>query len=265
MLARKLVAEFVGTFALVFIGCGAIIAQSVDLLGGIITGAVVKVNPASYITIAFAFGLTFMVMVYAAGHISGAHFNPAVTLGLAVAGRFPWRFVPIYIVVQCVGAIVASLIHWSLLAEGVNVDYGATTVGMDLSDGTGFLLELILTFFFMFVVMAAVTDKRFPSAASGLAIGMTITLCTVMGFAFTGASMNPARSLGPALFSAIGAEPKALQQLWKIYIPAPIVGAVVAAILYEFLRPAEFAKAAPEDLMAFTAEEGETEAPIETG
>ncbi len=261
MLARKLVAEFVGTFALVFIGCGAIIAQSADVLGGITT----KINPASYISVAFAFGLTIMVMVYAVGHISAAHFNPAVTIGLAVAGRFPWRYVPHYIIVQCVGASVASLIHWSFLEEGVNVDYGATTVGMDLSFGEGFVLELVLTFFLMFVIMAVATDKRFPSAASGLAIGMTITLCMLMGAAFSGASMNPARSLGPALFSAIGAAPKALQQLLRIYIPAPIVGAIVAAVLYEFLRPAEFAKAAPEDLMALAVKEGEAETPAETG
>jgi MIP family channel proteins len=262
MLVRKMVAEFVGTFALVFIGCGAIIAQST--LGGIKMTAVAKgvaapgiameVNPTSYVAIAFAFGLTIMVMVYAVGHISAAHFNPAVTIGFAVAGRFPWRYVPHYLLAEFGGAFLASLVHWGLMSgEGLNVNFGATAIPPTFNLAGGFLVEIVLTFLLMFVIMAVATDKRFPSAASGLAIGLTVTICALMGGAFTGASMNPARSLAPAVF-AFTADPRPLQQIW-VYLLAPTIGAAIAARVYEFLRPEEFArKGAPEDLMPTTVE-----------
>lgn len=258
MLVRKMVAEFVGTFALVFIGCGAVISQSA--LGGIKATAVVKgvtapgiameVDPASYVGIALAFGLVVMVMVYAVGHISAAHFNPAVTIGFAAAGRFPWRYVPHYLFAEFAGALFASLVHWALVSgEGINVNFGATAIPPTFNLAGGFLLEVILTFLLMFVFMAVATDKRFPSAASGLTIGLTITFCSLMGGAFTGASMNPARSLAPAIFTFV-ADPHPLKQIW-VYLVAPPIGAVIAARVYEFLRPEEFARrGAPEDLMA---------------
>lgn len=108
-------------------------------------------------------------------------------------------------------------------------------------------MEAVLTFLLMLVIMAAATDKRFPSAASGLAIGLTVTICALMGGAFTSASMNPARSLAPAVF-AFTADPRPLQQIW-VYLLAPTIGAAIAARVYEFLRPQEFAKSAPEDLV----------------
>lgn len=237
VVVRKLAAEFVGTFALVFIGCGAIIADSVT------NG---KVQPTG---ISLAFGLTVMTMVYATGHISAAHFNPAVTTGFAIAGRFPWRYVPHYLLAECAGALFASFLHLALISEyALNVSFGATKVSDVISIGQGFLVEVILTFFLMFVIMAVATDKRVPSAASGLAIGMTVTLCSLAGGPLTGASMNPARSLAPALFASLATK-LPLQQLW-LYLIAPVIGAAIAARVYEFLRPEEFArKGAPEDLM----------------
>lgn len=234
---RKCFAEFVGTFALVFSGCGSVIAD------GITNG---KVTP---VGISLAFGLTVMTMVYATGHISAAHFNPAVTIGFTVAGRFPWRYVPAYLLAEFGGALLASFLHWALLSGyAYNVDFGATTLGEGVTFGQGFIMEVVLTFFLMFVIMAVATDKRAPSAASGLAIGMTVALCALAGGPITGASMNPARSLAPALFAApVTTVP--LQQL-PIYLTAPILGAIIAARVYEFLRPEEFARrGAPEDLM----------------
>lgn len=233
----KCVAEFVGTFALVFIGCGSIIADEI---------AKGKVTP---VGISLAFGLTVMTMVYATGHISAAHFNPAVTLGFAIAGRFPWRYVPSYLLAEFGGALLASFLLWALLSGyAYNVNFGATMLGEGVTFGQGFIMEVILTFFLMFVIMAVATDKRVPSAASGLAIGMTVALCALAGGPITGASMNPARSLAPALFAApVTTVP--LQQL-SIYLTAPILGAIIAARVYGFLRPEEFArKGAPEDLM----------------
>ncbi|MDW8029099.1 MAG: MIP family channel protein [Armatimonadota bacterium] len=237
VLTRKLVAEFVGTFALVFIGCGSVIADS-------ITNG--KVTP---VGISLAFGLTVMTMIYATGHISAAHFNPAVTIGFALAGRFPWRYVPHYLLAEFSGAIFASFLHWALISgHAFNVNFGATVLGDGISVGQGFIVEVVLTFFLMFVIMAVATDKRVPPSVSGLAIGMTVTLCALAGGALTGASMNPARSLAPALF-AVMATKAPLQQIW-LYLIAPIIGAAIAARIYEFLRPEEFArKGAPEDLM----------------
>ncbi len=246
MVWRKMVAEFIGTFALVFVGCGAIISQGV-LEGIKVTAGKVEVNPLSHLTIALAFGLTVTAVVYAIGNLSAAHINPAVTIGFAVAGRFPWRYVPHYLVAQFVGALFGSLVHYALFSEAINVNFGATMLAPELPYLYGLITEIVLTFLLMFAYMAAMTDKRFPSAASGLTIGLTVTVCVLMGGVWTGASMNPARSLATALF-AYRVEPQALSQVW-IFLLAPIVGAIIAALVYEFLRPAEFAKSAPEDLV----------------
>ncbi|MFA0742238.1 MAG: hypothetical protein DFNUSKGM_002360 [Candidatus Fervidibacter sacchari] len=247
MVWRKMVAEFIGTFALVFVGCGAIISQGV-LEGIKVTAGVVEVNPLSHLTIALAFGLTVMVVVYAIGNLSAAHINPAVTIGFAVAGRFPWRYVPHYLVAQFGGAHFGSVVHYALFSgEAFNVNFGATILAPELPYLYGLITEIVLTFLLMFAYMASMTDKRFPSAASGLTIGLTVTVCILMGGVWTGASMNPARSLATALF-AYRVEPQALSQIW-IYLIAPVIGVIVAALVYEFLRPKEFAKSAPEDLV----------------
>ncbi len=246
MLVRALVAEFIGTFALVYGGVGAMVANSA-------LGAEAKMGP---LGVALTFGLIVMVMVYALGPVSAAHLNPAVTLALSVTKRFPWKFAVPYWIAQFLGAVVAAFFHWAFLPEAVNVDFGATTL-KGVSEGTGLVLEVILTFFLVLVIMAVATDRRAPAAITGLAIGMTVAIGGLVGGPFTGGSMNPARSLGPALFAGIGLKPEALTQ-FPIYLIGPCLGAVIAGLVYEYLRSPEYAKGAPQELLALArgAQEG---------
>jgi len=227
--AQRYLAEFLGTFALVFAGCGAIVANT--LSGGAVT----------HVGIALTFGAVVAVMVYALGPISAAHFNPAVTLGFAAAGRFPWRRVPQYVAAQCAGAVLASALHGLLFGAVVaeTAGYGATRPAVPLPAAAA--LEVTLTFLLMLVIAAVATDRRVPGAVPGLAIGLTVLLCSLFGGPATGCSMNPARSLGPALFgNALGDLP--------LYLLAPPVGAMLAGRCYEFLRDGEaHAQSAPVD------------------
>jgi aquaporin NIP len=207
-LLRPHVAEFIGTFALVFFGCGAIALGNHDVLAG-----------------ALAFGGTLGIMVYAVGHISGGHFNPAVTIGLATGRQFAWKRVPGYILAQAVGATVAALILKLTLTSGVPLGVNHPSG----SDGQSFVWEVVLTFFLVFVVTALATDARAVKAAAGFCIGGTIVLDAIVGGPVSGASMNPARSFGPALVSGD------FNGLW-IYLAAPVVGGVIAAVVYMFLR-----------------------------
>jgi aquaporin NIP len=205
---RPHVAEFIGTFALVFFGCGAIALGNHDVLAG-----------------ALAFGGTLGIMVYAVGHISGGHFNPAVTIGLATGRQFAWKRVPGYILAQAVGATVAALILKLTLTSGVPLGVNHPSG----PDGQSFVWEVVLTFFLVFVVTALATDARAVKAAAGFCIGGTIVLDAIVGGPVSGASMNPARSFGPALVSGD------FNGLW-IYLAAPVVGGVIAAVVYMFLR-----------------------------
>jgi MIP family channel proteins len=212
---RRLVAEAVGTFALVFAGCGAIMVDS-D------TGAL------GHVGVAISFGLVIMVMIYAVGHISGAHFNPAVTLGFALTRHFPLPRVGLYWAAQMAGALVAALLLRASLGNlagvGVTLPSG--------SDGQAFLWEAVLSFFLMFVIMAVATDTRAVGEAAAIAIGGTVGLDAMFGGPVTGASMNPARSLGPAIASG------ELSSIW-VYLAAPLLGAAAAAFVYQFLRTGE--------------------------
>jgi len=212
---RRLVAEAVGTFALVFAGCGAIMVDS-D------TGAL------GHVGVAISFGLVIMVMIYAVGHISGAHFNPAVTLGFALSRHFPLPRVGLYWAAQMAGALVAALLLRASLGNlagvGVTLPSG--------SDGQAFLWEAVLSFFLMFVIMAVATDTRAVGEAAAIAIGGTVGLDAMFGGPVTGASMNPARSLGPAIASG------ELSSIW-VYLAAPLLGAAAAAFVYQFLRTGE--------------------------
>ena len=208
-LIRKMVAEAVGTFILVLAGTGAAI------VGG---------------NYAFAFGFALIGIVYAIGHVSGAHVNPAVTVGLAAVGRFPMAQVPWYIGAQVAGALIASL--FLRLVYGDQGGLGVTTVADVISLLDGFLLELVTTAIFVFVFVAVATDKRVPPAAVGLAIGGTLLMIQVLTGQVTGASVNPARSLAPAIASWSFAD------LW-IYLTAPFIGAVIGAVAYEFIRGPE--------------------------
>lgn len=212
-LVRPSLAEAIGTFTLVFAGCGAIMVSQR------FPGAIA---PAS---IPLVFGLAIGVMVYAVGHISGAHFNPAVTLGLAVAGRFPKRNVPVYWAAQCTGAVVAIAVLDLLLPAGPG--FGATVPAVPALAAVAW--EAILTFFLVFVILSVATDTRANGPMAGIAIGGTICLDAFFGGPVTGASMNPARSLAPALFQGT------FSTLW-IYFTGPGIGAVLAALTYEGIR-----------------------------
>jgi aquaporin NIP len=205
---RPLLAEFIGTFALVFIGCGTIAIGKLDALGG-----------------ALAFGGVIAVMVYALGHVSGAQFNPAVTIGLAAGRQFPWARVPGYIIVQTAGATVAALVLKLTLSSGAPL--GVTHPSG--SDGQAFVWEILLTFFLVFVVTSVATDARAQKAAAGAAIGGTIVIDALVGGPISGAYMNPARSFGPALVAGD------FNGLW-IYILAPVIGGIIAALAYAVLR-----------------------------
>ena len=212
--ARLLVAEFVGTFALVFFGCGAIMVDADH--GGL-----------GQVGISLAFGVVVMVMVFALGHVSGAHINPAVTFGLAIRHRFPWVEVPGYWVAQVAGAIVAALALRAALGDVANL--GATSPsGSDLQS---FAWELVMTAALLFVIFAVATDARAAAGVAAVAIGGTIALASLVGGPISGASLNPARSLGPAVVSG------SLSSLW-IYLAAPLVGGALGAILYAWVKRA---------------------------
>jgi aquaporin NIP len=204
---RAHLAEFIGTFALVFFGCGAI-ANGLPPTG-----------------VALAFGLAIGAMIYALGHISGAHFNPAVSIGFAIGGHMPWGRVVTYVGAQVIGAVVGALLLRLTLGSGASL--GVTLPhGSDLQ-AVGW--ETVMTFFLMLVITAVATDDRAVGNTAALAIGGTVVLCALVGGPISAASMNPARSLGPALVSG------ELGSLW-IYLIAPILGSSAAALAYRYLR-----------------------------
>ena len=210
---RRAFAEFVGTFALVFIGVGSIV----------VTGG------QNLVAIAFAHGLVIAVMATAVGHISGGHFNPAVTFGFVLTRRMDVALAAAYWVSQLLAAIVAALALRVVFPDEANLDAGVPQVNSAVGAGAGVLAEAILTFFLVWVIFATAADPRgaFKSIA-GLAIGFTITLDILGGGPLTGAAMNPARAFGPEL----------VQNVWDdfwIYIVGPALGATVAALAYDWL------------------------------
>jgi len=205
---RAHVAEFIGTFALVFFGCGAVAVGQLPPVG-----------------IALAFGLVIAVMIYALGHVSGAHFNPAVSIGFALGRHFPWPRVATYAVAQVAGAASGALLLRATL--GASAPLGVThPAGSDLQ---ALAWEALLSFVLMLVITAVATDTRAVGEAAALAIGGAVTLGALVGGPVTGASMNPARSIGPALVSGD------LGSLW-VYLIGPIAGAAGAALVYRYLR-----------------------------
>jgi aquaporin Z len=223
--AQKVAAEVLGTFVLVFFGCGSVVFAN-NAGGG-----------ADYVAVGFTFGLAVLLMAYAVGRISGGHFNPAVTVGAAMGGRIAWRQTPVYIGSQLAGAIVAGLALFVLL-QGFDGFDSEGNMGQNFfgDQGSGyawwaaFLLELILTFLFVTVILA-VTDSRFEHPAlAPLAIGLTLTAIHFVAIPATGTSVNPARSIGPALFA--GGD--AIIQLW-LFILAPLIGGAVGGLVYPLL------------------------------
>jgi len=207
---KKLVCEFVGTMMLVLLACGVAVATDVHYLGT-----------------ALAFGLVIVAMAYSIGNVSGCHINPAVSLGMAMTGRMTWKEFFQYVVAQILGAIAGAAILGVILrsygALGANSYGGSVTVWIAL------LVEVILTFVFVTTILG-VTDKKENGHATGLVIGLTLVLVHLFGIPFTGTSVNPARSIGPALLQG----GTALSQLW-VFILAPLVGAALAALFYKYV------------------------------
>ncbi len=225
-MTNKLAAELFGTFWLVLGGCGsAVLAAAFPEVGIGLLG------------VSFAFGLTVLTMAYAVGGISGGHFNPAVSIGLATAGKFSWGDVPRYIVAQCIGAILAGLVLY-LIVTGKS-DF--TTTGGFASNGYGehspggfsltsaLIMEVVMTAFFLIIILGA-TSPSAPAGFAPIAIGLGLTLIHLVSIPVTNTSVNPARSLGVALF----ADGWALQQLWLFWV-APIAGAIVGAVAWRSL------------------------------
>jgi MIP family channel proteins len=225
-LARSLAAEAIGTFALVFAGCGAVMVDA-------------KTHQLGHVGVAITFGLVIMFGIYAVGHISGAHFNAAVTFAFALTRHFPWPRALAYWAAQFVGAICAAALLRASLGNIAHV--GATLPSGSL--GQAFLWELVMSAFLMFVILAVATDTRAVGEAAAIAIGGTIGLDAMFGGPITGASMNPIRSLAPALVSGD------LQALW-LYILAPISGASLGGLAYQFVRGEQ---AQPTDVQADVA------------
>ena len=219
------IAEFIGTFWLVLGGCGsAVISAAFPEVGIGLLG------------VSLAFGLTVVTMAFAIGHISGCHLNPAVTFGLWAGGRFDAKDIPLYVISQTLGAIAAAFTLY-VIATG-KADYSLATNGLaangvgEASPGgyammTGFLVELLLTFFFLFVIMGA-TDAKAPAGFAPIAIGLCLTLIHLVSIPVTNTSVNPARSTATAVFAGGWA----LSQLWMFWV-APLVGGIVGGLLYK--------------------------------
>lgn len=220
---NRYLAEFIGTFWLVFGGCGsAVLAAAFPELG------------IGFAGVALAFGLTVLTGAYALGHISGGHFNPAVSIGLWVGGRFDAKDLVPYIIFQVIGGAVAAFVLYMIVkgqADFVSVGGFATNGFGDLSPGkysmmSALIIEIVLTAMFLIVIMGA-TDKRAPAGFAPIAIGLALTLIHLISIPVTNTSVNPARSTAVAIF----ADTAALSQLWLFWV-APIIGAIIGAVLY---------------------------------
>ena len=211
-LVRAAAAEAIGTFALVFAGAGAVMVDA-------------KSHALGHVGVAIAFGLVIMAMIYAVGHISGAHFNGAVTFAFSLTRHFPWRHALVYWCAQLLGAVTAAAVLRGSLGNVAHV--GATLPSG--SQAQSFLWEVVLSAILMFVIVAVATDTRAVGEAAAVAIGGTIGLDAMFGGPISGASMNPMRSMGPAFVSGD------LHALW-VYILAPVLGTSIGALLYQFVR-----------------------------
>jgi aquaporin Z len=210
---KKYIAEFIGTFSMIFCGTGAMTINEVT--GGTVT----------HVGIAFTWGLIVMAMIYAFGETSGAHFNPAVSMAFAYAKKFSWKEVPKYIIAQVLGAFLASLILWVLFPASETL--GATIPTVDV--WRAFILEFLLTFFLMVVIINVSTGSKEIGVVAGIAIGGVVLLEAMFAGPITNASMNPARSIAPAVVSGN------LQHLW-MYIFAPILGALLAVVSCKLVK-----------------------------
>ena len=222
---KKYIAEFIGTFTLVLLGCGTAMLVGCDYTNG-----------CGYLLTALAFGLTIVGMAYCVGNISGCHINPAVSLGVLISGGMDVKDFIGYVISQCLGSIAATAVLSLIFSLGGITDmtggYGSNGLaGVSGSIVAGLLVELILTFLFVLVILGVTSSKANHGSFGGLIIGLTLVLIHIFGIGLTGTSVNPARSLGPALFA--GGD--ALTSLW-VFIVAPLCGGALAALVYKFLE-----------------------------
>ncbi|KAJ6890984.1 hypothetical protein NC651_024482 [Populus alba x Populus x berolinensis] len=210
---QKIIAEVIGTFFLIFMGCGSVV---VNHMYGSVT----------FPGVCVVWGLIVMVMVYSVGHISGAHFNPAVTVTFAIFRHFPYKQVPLYIVAQLLGSLLASGTLSLLFSVPDEAYFGTIPVGPDIRS---FVTEIIISFLLMFVISGVATDNRAIGELAGIAVGMTIMLNVFVAGPVSGASMNPARSLGPAIVM------RKFKGIW-VYIVGPPIGTILGALCYNLIR-----------------------------
>lgn len=212
---KRELGELFGTFAMVFCGCGAMTVN--EITGGSIT----------HVGVAITWGLIVMAMIYAFGEISGAHFNPAVTVAFAIAKKFSWKDVPTYIIFQTIGALLAILLLWFLFPESNS--FGHTYPSEGFPPLKAFVLELLLTFFLMLVIINVSTGSKEIGTMAAIAVGAIILLEAMFAGPMTKASMNPVRSLAPAIVSGN------LQHLW-LYLTAPFIGAILAVLSCKLVK-----------------------------
>nr|XP_023910607.1 probable aquaporin NIP-type [Quercus suber]POF12516.1 putative aquaporin nip-type [Quercus suber] len=212
-LIQKVIAEVIGTYMLIFAGCGSVVVNK-------IYGSV------TFPGICVVWGLIVMVMIYSLGHISGAHFNPAVTITHSIFRRFPLKQVPLYILAQCLGSILASATLCGIFTVHKENFFGTVPTGSNLQS---LVIEIIISFLLMFVICGVATDNRAIGELAGIAVGMTILLNVLVAGPVSGASMNPARSLGPALIVHV------YKGLW-VYIIGPPIGTIFGALAYHIIR-----------------------------
>ena len=226
---RKLIAEFIGTFTLVLIGCGTAMLVGCDAASG-----------SGYLLTALAFGLTIVGMAYCVGNISGCHINPAVSLGVLLSGGMTAAEFIGYLVAQCLGALAGSGVLALIFNLGGVTDmtggFGSNGLaGVNGSAGAGLLVELLLTFIFVLTILGVTSKKANHGSFGGIVIGFTLVLVHILGIGLTGTSVNPARSFGPAIVAAINGNTAPIGQLWVFWV-GPLLGAVLAALVYKFLE-----------------------------
>ena len=225
---KSYIAEFIGTLALVTLGCGTAMLVGCD-----------AVNGGGYILTAFAFGLTIVGMAYCVGNISGCHINPAVSLGVLMTGGMSVKDFIGYVISQCLGALAGSgLLALIFKLGGVKDMTGGLgtngLAGVNGSVAAGLIVEIVLTFFFVFTILGVTSKKGNHGSFAGVVIGFTLVLVHILGIGLTGTSVNPARSFGPAVVAAIGGNTAPIASLW-VFIVAPLIGAALAAVVWKAL------------------------------
>ena len=232
---KKYIAEFIGTFTLVFIGCGTAMLVGCDAANG-----------CGYILTAFAFGLAIIALAYGVVNISGGHVNPAVSLGVLISGGMTPADFCGYVVAQCLGALAGSgLLAGIFDMGGVEDKTGGLGTnglgGVNDSIGAGMLVEIVLTFLFVILILGVTSKNQSHGSFGGLIIGLTLVGIHIIGIGLTGTSVNPARSLGPAIVAAIEGNSDPISVVW-VFIVAPLIGGALAAFVYKFLESSKEAK-----------------------